>query len=121
VSLTSPLIYPCSITTSSLGWRWVFWVMMIIAGSCTLLGLFFLPETFAPVLLTRKAKRLRKANPEKNKELYAESERVSWSPSAVLERTLFRPFKMLFVEPILLLSTIYLSVAYGVIYASASK
>jgi hypothetical protein len=31
---------------------------------------------------------------------------------------MFRPFKMFLVEPILLLSTIYLSVAYGVIYAS---
>ena len=93
--------------------------MMIFAGSCTLLCLFFLPETFAPVLLARKAKRLRKADPEKHKDLYAESERVSWAPRAVLERTIFRPFKMLLVEPILLLSTIYLSVAYGVIYASA--
>jgi hypothetical protein len=94
--------------------------MMIFAGSCTLLGFFFLPETFAPVLLAQKAKRLRKADPEMNKEIYAESERVSWAPSAVLERTIFRPFKMLLVEPILLLSTIYLSVAYGVIYASTS-
>jgi len=91
---------------------------MIFAGSCTLLGLFFLPETFAPVLLARKARRLRRANPEKNKDLYAESERVSWAPKAVLQRTIFRPFKMLLVEPILLLATIYLSVAYGVIYAS---
>jgi MFS family permease len=118
VGLT-PIILLCSITASSLGWRWVFWVMMIFAGSCTLLCLFFLPETFSPVLLARKAKRLRKADPEKNKDLYAESERISWTPSAVLERTIFRPFKMLLVEPILLLSTIYLSVAYGVIYASA--
>ena len=92
--------------------------MMIFAGSCTLLGFFFLPETYAPVLLARKAKRLRKADPEKNKDLYAESERVSWAPKAVLERTIFRPFKMLLVEPILLLATIYLSVVYGVIYAS---
>jgi hypothetical protein len=92
--------------------------MMIFAGSCTVLGLFFLPETFAPVLLARKAKRLRRADPEKNKDLYSESERVSWAPKAVLERTIFRPFKMLLVEPILLLSTIYLSVVYGVIYAS---
>ena len=107
-----------SITTSYLGWRWVFWVSMMSAGSCTLLGLFILPETFAPVLLSRKAKRLRRVNPEKNKDLYAESERVSWAPRAVLERTIFRPFKMLLVEPILLLATIYLSVVYGVIYAS---
>jgi len=39
---------------------------------------------------------------------------------APLLSAIFRPFKMLFVEPILLLATVYLSVAYGVIYASAS-
>ncbi|KAI0277572.1 hypothetical protein BGY98DRAFT_1097344 [Russula aff. rugulosa BPL654] len=58
------------ITTSSLGWRWVFW------------------------------QALTQGNPEKNKDLYTESERVSWAPRAVLERTIFRPFKMLLVEPI---------------------
>jgi hypothetical protein len=66
---------------------------MTFAGSCTLVGLFFLPETFAAVLLARKARRLRRVDPEKNKELYAESERVSWDPMAILERTIFRPFK----------------------------
>ena len=61
---------------------------------------------------------MRRANPEKNKDLYAESELVSWAPRAILKRTIFRPFKMLLDEPVLLLATIYLSVAYGVIYAS---
>jgi hypothetical protein len=46
--------------------------MMIFAASCTLVGPFFLPETFAPVLLARKERRLRRADPEKNKDLYAE-------------------------------------------------
>lgn len=104
-------------STSNLGWRWVFLVMMILAGSCTLLSLF-VPETYAPVLLAQKAKRLRAADPVKNKDIYAASERVSWTLNAILERTIFRPFKMLLVEPILLLTTIYISIAYGVMYAS---
>lgn len=91
--------------------------MMIFAGLCTLLG-FFVPETYAPVLLAQKAKRLRAADPVKNKDIYAESDRVSWTINAILERTIFRPFKMLLVEPILLLTTIYISLAYGVLYAS---
>jgi len=37
---------------------------------------------------------------------------------AILERTIFRPFKMLLVERVLVLATVYLSVAYSVIYAS---
>jgi hypothetical protein len=91
--------------------------MMLFAGSCTLLA-FFVPETFAPVLLAQKAKRLRAKDPVNNKDLYGESERVTWTLNAILQRTVFRPFKMLLVEPILLLATIYVSLAYGVMYAS---
>ncbi|KAI9434586.1 MFS polyamine transporter [Lactarius indigo] len=104
-----------SFTSSALGWRWVFLVIVIVAGLCILLS-FFVPETYAPVLLARKARRLRAADPVKNKDIYAESERVSWTFKAVLERTIFRPFKMLLVEPILLLTTIYVALAYGVMY-----
>lgn len=52
------------VTQSYLGWRWVFWVMMIFAALCWVLIVLFMPETFAPVLLLRKAKRLRKLDPE---------------------------------------------------------
>ena len=103
---------------SSLGWRWVFWVMMIFAGSCTLLAWVFLPETYAPVLLAWKAERLRKEAPEKNAALYAEHERSDWSVGGILHRTIYRPIQMLLQEPILVLVTVYISLVYGVLYAS---
>ncbi|KAI0295170.1 MFS polyamine transporter [Multifurca ochricompacta] len=99
------------IVVSHLGWRWVFWVMMIFAGFCTALGAVFIPETYAP------ARRLRALDPEKNKNLYAEGEKIDWAPRAFLDRTILRPIRMLFVEPILLLITVYISLVYGVIYA----
>lgn len=104
------------VTQSYLGWRWVFWVMMIFAGVCWLVVVLFLPETFAPVLLVRKAKRMRKLDPENNKELYAPHEKNDWTFSHVLERTLLGPFRILAQEPILVLITIYLSVVYGILY-----
>ena len=66
------------------------------------------------------AQRLRKADPVKNADIYAEHERADWSVKGVLHRTLYRPIQMLFVEPILLLVTIYLSLVYGVLYARTS-
>jgi len=63
-----------------------------------------------------QAKRLRKADPV-NTNLYAEHERQDWSLFGVLKRTLFRPFQMLALEPILLLMTIYTSIVYGLLYA----
>ncbi|PCH37153.1 MFS general substrate transporter [Wolfiporia cocos MD-104 SS10] len=105
------------LTTSYLGWRWVFWIMMIFAGSCTVVASIFVPETYAPVLLQKKAQRLRKADPIGNANLYAEHEKADWSIKGVLHRTLYRPIHMLAIEPILLLVTIYLSLVYGVLYA----
>ncbi|KAJ9479051.1 putative Polyamine transporter 3 (putative) [Pseudozyma hubeiensis] len=104
------------VTQSYLGWRWVFWVMMIFAGVCWLAILFFLPETFAPVLLMRKVKRLRKLDPEANKQLYAPHEKSDWSIGGIAHRTLLRPFEILTQEPILVLITIYLSIVYGILY-----
>ncbi|KAJ2916645.1 hypothetical protein MD484_g3772, partial [Candolleomyces efflorescens] len=104
------------IAESSATWRWVFWVMMIFAGVCTL-TLFFLPETYAPVLLARKAERLRAQDPQKYEHLYAEHEKQDWSFGGVMKRTIFRPFHMLFLEPILVLVTVYLSLVYGLLYA----
>lgn len=47
------------ITQSSLGWRWVMWITAIVAYSFIIFGFFVIPETYAPVLLTRKAAKLR--------------------------------------------------------------
>ncbi len=90
---------------------------MMFAGACTVLALIFLPETYAPVLLQWKAKRLRKTDPETNAKLYAEHERSDWSFQGILHRTLYRPIKMIYQEPILLLVTVYLSLVYGILYA----
>ncbi|KAF9481756.1 MFS polyamine transporter [Pholiota conissans] len=105
------------IVDSHASWRWVFWVMFIFAGTCTLIMISFLPETYAPVLLQKKTKRLRKADPEGTKHLYAEHEKQDWSFKGLVHRTLFRPFKMLAMEPILVLITIYLAIVYGLLYA----
>jgi len=96
-----------------------------------------MPETYGPYILRKKARthwlmfgrhsdicqkaeRLRKADPVKNKDLRAEGE-VKFSPATLLEQTLFRPFKMLVQEPILVLVTIYLSMVYAVLYARRSR
>ncbi|KAF5309967.1 hypothetical protein D9619_010265 [Psilocybe cf. subviscida] len=105
------------ILESYLSWRWVYWVMMIFAGTCTIIMLAFMPETYAPVLLAQRVKKLRKEDPAGSKDLYAEHEKQDWSLRGVLDRTVFRPFMMLAMEPILVLITIYMSIVYGLLYA----
>ncbi|KAK7470096.1 hypothetical protein VKT23_001536 [Stygiomarasmius scandens] len=105
------------VAESSLSWEWIFWVMFIFAGASTVTMILLLPETYGPVLLQQKARRLRKADPVANKDLIAEHEKQDWSLKNTLHRTIYRPFIMLSMEPILVLITIYLSVVYGVLYA----
>jgi len=48
------------VVTSHLGWKWVFWIPAIIAAAPLPFVFFALPETCAPVILSRKAARLRR-------------------------------------------------------------
>ncbi|KAJ7674080.1 MFS polyamine transporter [Mycena polygramma] len=104
------------IIESGTSWRWVFWVMMLFAGSCTIFTIFFLPETYAPVILLKKVRARRKADPVGAQHMFAAHEKQDWSIGGVINRTLFRPFRMLAGEPILVLVTLYLSLVYGVLY-----
>lgn len=45
------------LVTRSLAWPWIFWVICIINAGITLVGLFFIRESYTPVLLRRKAQR----------------------------------------------------------------
>ncbi|KAG5351224.1 hypothetical protein C0989_007375 [Termitomyces sp. Mn162] len=105
------------IIESHVSWRWVFWVMMIFAGVCTIGVIVLVPESYAPIILLKKAKKLRKVDPVANEDVYAEHEKQDWSIKGVIHRTLFRPFYMLSLEPVLILITIYLSLVYGLLYA----
>ena len=78
--------------------------------------IIFLPETYAPVILLKKKKKLVKEDPVGSKDLYAEHEKQDWSIMSVIQRTIFRPFHMLALEPILVMVTIYLSVVYGLLF-----
>ncbi len=64
-----------------------------------------------------QARRLRKADPVANNQFYADHERQDFSVKGILKRTVFRPFHMLFLEPILVFTTVYLSIVYGLLYA----
>ncbi|KIK53038.1 hypothetical protein GYMLUDRAFT_179505 [Collybiopsis luxurians FD-317 M1] len=102
---------------SHLGWQWIYWIMMMFAGACTAYVILCLPETYGPVLLARKAQRLREEDPINNGNLTSDLDKLDSSPRGLLDRTLYRPWIMLASEPILILVTIYLAFVYGLLYA----
>lgn len=99
------------ITMSHLGWRWTQWITLIMAAFFGGIGLFVIPETYAPVLLQRKAKKIRYET--KNWAIRAPADEKKVDFKEIIEKYILRPFKMLALEPILVLVTLYQSLIYG--------
>ena len=99
---------------SALGWRWAAWLSMILGIVFGAIGYFLLPETYVPVLLKRKAQRLRFAT--RDWALHSKLEEKPVDISDFVVRYLSRPFVMLCLEPILLAMTMYISFTFGMVY-----
>ena len=95
------------------GWRWCFWLLTIAGGAALTLSVIFMRETFEPVLLERKTKRLRKETGNSNLRSRLDPGIPPWE---FFTRALIRPTKMLLFSPIVLLLAIYMAVIYGYLY-----
>jgi MFS family permease len=91
----------------------VFWIGLIVAG-CSWPFLLFIPETYGPIILRNRARRLRKTTGDKNIFAPVELEKKSFKELATV--TLTRPIRMLFFELIVLTSCLYLSLVYAIFY-----
>lgn len=117
------------------GWRWSFWLLTILVcknqllsapckleytltdvaqtGAVTVVQFFLTSETFAPVVLERKTKRLRKetGNPNLRSKLDTQT-----PLSEVLLRAIIRPTKMCLVSPISIFLSVSSAYVYGIYY-----
>ncbi|PQE06762.1 hypothetical protein CJF30_00008662 [Rutstroemia sp. NJR-2017a BBW] len=109
--LTAPII--SGYISPILGWRWTFWIGLIVAVA-TWLPLIFVPETYGPIILLRRAQRLRKETG--NPEIFAPIELENRDLKQMITVTLTRPLRMLFFELIALAACSYLALAYGIFY-----
>lgn len=94
------------VSVGGIGWRWLFWILCIFSGLCGLLVFFAIPETYAPILLVHKAKKMRKETGEER--WWAPLEKAEKSFGDVARDVLFKPFKILALEPMLIAITVYM-------------
>jgi MFS family permease len=80
---------------------------------CTVLSFFLLKETYAPTILERKAKKLRK---ETGNEAYHSRLTSDVSHKDLFLLAIVRPTKMLFLSPIVTIICVYTAIAYGILY-----
>ncbi|KAK1531569.1 MFS transporter [Colletotrichum paranaense] len=109
-----PMIGSVIVKSPLLGWRWIFNITAIFALTVAVVTYPALTETYSPILLERRAKRMRHMT--RNWALRAKSEEQESNLNDIVEKCLSRPAKMLFLEPILLLMSTYISVVFGLMY-----
>ncbi|KAK5806688.1 hypothetical protein VI817_000946 [Penicillium citrinum] len=112
-----PLIAPFIggfINMSYLGWRWTAWIPAFMGYAAFVMNLFFLKESYPPVVLVEKASELRRRT--KNWGIHAKQEEIEVDFRELIVNNFSRPLKLLFYEPLIMAVTIYLSFIYGLLY-----
>ncbi|CCD24482.1 Yhk8p NDAI_0D01680 [Naumovozyma dairenensis CBS 421] len=97
-------------------YRWVFATLLIASGVCLVLIIFTIPETYKPILLIKKAERMRK---ERGDERYcAPLERTRKESSFVSSVLLSskRPFLLLFLDPMMGVLCFYTGLVLAIVY-----
>ena len=102
------------IVDSYLGWRWTAWITLIMDVFFGCVGLMYASESYPATILTARARRLR--HETGNWALHAKAEENRIEVSDIVVKFFARPFKMLILEPILLMVTLYMALVYGIIY-----
>ncbi|TVY34192.1 putative MFS-type transporter [Lachnellula occidentalis] len=100
--------------SDAVGWRWLYWIQLIFAGVVYVLITFTVPETYAPTILAKRAKKLRESTGQSD---HVTEQDLDMRPfSERLRIFLIRPFQLLFGEPIVFMVSLYMSVLYGLLY-----
>jgi MFS family permease len=86
------------------GWRWIFWTTTIICFLNTIVGYFFLHESYAPIILSRKKASMESEEGATNKYRFeGEDDRPL---SKKMLHSLKRPFRII-TQPIVLIMSAY--------------
>jgi multidrug resistance protein len=96
------------------GWRWLYWIQLILSGVCWIILVFTIPETYAPTILDKRARKFRKDTGDSK---FVTEKDLDLRPlSARLRIILLRPLQLLCLEPIVMLLSLYMAVLYGLLY-----
>ena len=108
--------------TKAGGWRWTFWIIIILAGALEIALLFLLRETYHPKIL--KGKLSTHSDGEDGKSDHSKARKYNHdSPIDIINftRSLLRPVRMLILSPVVALVSIYISLIYGYTYLIATS
>ncbi|KAL9060160.1 MAG: hypothetical protein Q9162_000774 [Coniocarpon cinnabarinum] len=116
--LLGPTIGPLlgGIVVEKLDWHWVFWILTIVCGVNTLLGFFFLEESYAPVILAKRCDEAAKMYNQPRSQ-YTFPNEDSRPLSTKLLIAIQRPTKILLTQPIVQVMALYQAVIFSTMYS----
>ncbi|KAL4963852.1 MFS transporter [Aspergillus stella-maris] len=100
----------------NLGWRWVFWILLIIGGALCLGMECFNRETYAAVLIRWKTEKMKKELGRTDLRSAYDLQGNGVSALRVLKLGMKRPLILLFKSPIIPFLTTYVALIYGLLY-----
>ncbi|KAK4077092.1 uncharacterized protein Triagg1_4059 [Trichoderma aggressivum f. europaeum] len=95
-------------------WRWTYYVLLIWAGVMWVAIVVLVPETYHPILLRNKARKLRKDTGDDR--WLAPSEKTQKTVVQAVGTSLQRPFQLLIFEPMCLSLCIFTAILLGILY-----
>ncbi|KAF4992156.1 hypothetical protein FGRMN_7362 [Fusarium graminum] len=101
--------------TYRVSWRWMFWSTSLFQVAMAALSFTIFRETYAPIILKLRAKKLRK---ETGQPYYTYEERIQEerSPAKVLGQAMTRPLRLLAFHPIIQVTAVISAIDYGLLY-----
>ncbi|KAK6210758.1 hypothetical protein LQW54_005963 [Pestalotiopsis sp. IQ-011] len=103
-------------------WRWMFWATSIFQALMIAVSLVVFKETYAPLILRRRAVRLRRETGDAR--YHTASERRDRDETSLLSlwgRTLTRPLRLLVFHPIIQVTAAIEAFYYGILYIVLSS
>jgi len=94
--------------------RWCEWLMLVLAGIVLVIIILAQPETYAPLLLSWRAAHFRAITGDDRYRSALEVRRTTFLTR--LRIAVYRPFVMIWTEPIILLMSLYLTILYIVLF-----
>ncbi|KAL4804681.1 major facilitator superfamily domain-containing protein [Aspergillus unguis] len=97
-------------------WRWMFWSTSIFQAIMILVSFSVFRETYAPLILSRRAENLRRET--NNSQYKTAEERLHGhnGPWSTLGRALIRPLRLLAFHPIIQINAVISAFYYGILY-----
>ncbi|KAJ5909773.1 hypothetical protein N7504_004416 [Penicillium tannophilum] len=117
-AISAPVLGPMlgGFAAAAKGWTWTIWQLVWASGLAFVLLFFGLPETFAPNILARRARRVRRITGNSQYMSESEIEIKEIKPMDLIFESLVRPFQLCFLEPIVFLLNLYIALIYGILY-----